>query len=104
MGTARILFFALKRLISRASRRAFTRTSLPVSVFVLDPDPKVSNAGFPDLVFVVLVLPPSTRMPPILGSRGTVLESTTFDVCFALSLWIPSMAALSISASFSTSC
>ena len=98
-----MLFLALKRLISRASRRAFTRTSLPVRIFVLEPDPKVSNALFLDLVIVVLVLPPS-RKPGFLGGSGTDLESTTFDVCLAFSLWIPSKAAFSISASLSTSC
>ena len=99
-----VLFLALKRLSSRASRRALAMTPLPVRVFVFEPDAKVRIEGLPLLVAREedILLPGSTRMPPILGSRGTVFASTTLDVCLARSFLMPSMAALRASASWST--
>ena len=98
-----VLFLALKRLSSRASRRAFAMTPLPVRVFVFEPEAKVRIEGLPlPATREEVLLPGSTRMPPILGSRGTVFASTTLDVCLARSFLMPSMAALRASASWST--
>lgn len=105
VGVARMLFFALNKLSSRASLRALSRTPFPVSIFVFEPDANVSKAGFPPGELVALALPPCTLMPPIRGNLGnlTSLGSTTFDVCFARSFLIPSKAAFSICSSSSTS-
>lgn len=105
VGIANILFFALNKLSSRASLRALSRTPFPMSVFVLEPDENVSNDGFPPGELVALALPPSTLIPVARGNLGnlTSLGSTTFDVCLARSLLIPSNAALSICSSSSTS-
>ena len=96
VGVARRLFRALKRLNSRASRRALSMTPLPVSIFVLEPELKVSSD-------VLAVCPCASFMRPVRGSRGTVLASTILEVCLARSVLMPSIAALRTSASASTS-
>ena len=96
VGVARRLFRALKRLNSRASRRALSMTPLPVSIFVLEPELKVRSD-------VLVVCPCASFIRPVRGNRGTVLASTILEVCLARSVLMPSIAALRTSASASTS-